>query len=47
MAIKPDNLVIKIGEFNAAKGLSRKTPSLKEVEKWVAEAKEFPRILEH
>lgn len=44
---KPENLVLKMEEVNGAKGLSRRTPSLKEVEKWVTEAKALPRILEH
>jgi predicted flap endonuclease-1-like 5' DNA nuclease len=44
---KPENLVLKMEEVNNAKNLSRRTPSLKEVEKWVTEAKELPRILEH
>ncbi len=44
---KPENLTTKMEEVNAAKNLTRRTPSLKEVEKWVAEAKELPRALEY
>jgi predicted flap endonuclease-1-like 5' DNA nuclease len=44
---KPENLAPKMEELNAEKKLTRRTPSLKEVEKWVAEAKELPRALEY
>lgn len=44
---KPENLVVKMEEVNEVKSLTRRTPSLKEVEKWVAEAKELPRVLEY
>lgn len=44
---KPENLCAKMEEVNAEKKLTRRTPSLKEVEKWVAEAKELPRVLEY
>ncbi len=44
---RPDNLTAKMEEVNAEKKLTRRTPSLKEVEKWVAEAKELPRALEY
>ncbi len=44
---RPDNLTAKMEEVNAEKKLVRRTPSLKEVEKWVAEAKELPRALEY
>ena len=43
----PANLTAKMEEVNEAKKLARRTPSLKEVEKWVAEAKELPRALEY
>lgn len=42
-----ENLTAKIEEINEAKKLTRRTPSIKEVEKWVAEAKELPRELEY
>lgn len=42
-----DNLTAKMEEVNEAKNLTRRTPSLKEVEKWVAEAKSLPRALEY
>jgi predicted flap endonuclease-1-like 5' DNA nuclease len=42
-----ENLTAKMEEVNNEKKLTRRTPSLKEVEKWVAEAKELPRALEY
>ena len=42
-----ENLTAKMEEVNAARKLTRRTPSLKEVEKWVAEAKTLPRKLEY
>lgn len=44
---KPENLTAKMEEVNAEKKLTRRTPSLKEVEKWVEEAKSLPRVLEY
>lgn len=44
---KPENLTTKMEEVNAEKSLTRRTPSLKEVEGWVAQAKELPRSLEY
>lgn len=40
-----ENLTAKMEEVNNEKKLTRRTPSLKEVEKWVEEAKELPRKL--
>jgi predicted flap endonuclease-1-like 5' DNA nuclease len=42
---KPENLHAKMLEVNEAKKLVRATPSLSAVEKWVAEAKELPRVV--
>lgn len=42
-----ENLTAKMEEVNEVKKLTRRTPSLKEVEKWVAEAKTLPRELEY
>lgn len=42
-----ENLSVKMEEVNEAKKLTRRTPSLKEVEKWIAEAKSLPRELEY
>ncbi|MDX5360567.1 MAG: DUF4332 domain-containing protein [Alphaproteobacteria bacterium] len=39
---KADNLHAKMAEVNAAKKLVRQLPSLKQVESWVAQAKELP-----
>lgn len=44
---RADNLTAKMEEVNAEKNLVRRTPSQTEVEKWVAEAKELPRVLEY
>ncbi len=44
---KPENLQPKIEEVNAAKNLVRRVPSLKEVEKMVAQAKELPPMMEY
>lgn len=43
----PANLHAKIVETAAAKNLVRAVPSLSQVEKWVAEAKTMPRVVEH
>lgn len=42
-----ENLIVKMEEVNEAKKLTRRTPSLKEVEKWIAEAKTLPKALEY
>lgn len=44
---KAENLTTKMEEVNEANKLTRRTPSLKEVEKWIAEAKALPRELEY
>ncbi|MDR3217960.1 MAG: DUF4332 domain-containing protein [Dysgonamonadaceae bacterium] len=44
---KAENLTAKMEEVNNVKKLTRRTPSLKEVEKWVDEAKSLPRVLEY
>lgn len=44
---KAENLAAKMEEVNNEKKLTRRVPSLKEVEKWVAEAKQLPRALEY
>jgi predicted flap endonuclease-1-like 5' DNA nuclease len=44
---KPDALWAKIKEVNDKKKLVRKLPSLKDVEKWVAHAKELPPVVEY
>lgn len=41
----PENLFAKMQEVNETKKLVRQEPALKTVEKWVAEAKELPRVL--
>ncbi|MEE4178346.1 MAG: DUF4332 domain-containing protein [Bacteroides sp.] len=42
-----ENLTKKMEEVNLEKKLVRRTPALKEVEDWVAQAKELPRALEY
>jgi predicted flap endonuclease-1-like 5' DNA nuclease len=42
-----ENLTKKMEEVNLEKKLVRRTPSLKEVEGWVAQAKALPRALEY
>jgi predicted flap endonuclease-1-like 5' DNA nuclease len=44
---KPENLQPKLEEVNAAKNLVRRVPSLKEVEKMVAQAKELDPVMEY
>lgn len=43
----PESLTAKMEEINAAKKLTRRVPTLAEVTKWVAQAKELPRVLEY
>jgi predicted flap endonuclease-1-like 5' DNA nuclease len=42
---RPDNLTAKLAEVNEEKKLVRRVPVLKEVEKWVEQAKELPRAV--
>ncbi len=42
-----ENLTAKMQEVNEEKKLVRRLPTLSEVEKWIAEAKELPRVLEY
>ena len=42
-----ENLTAKREEVNETKKLTRRMPSLKEVEKWIEEAKTLPRALEY
>lgn len=44
---KAENLLAKMEEVNEAKKLVRRTPSIKNVEAWIAQAKELPRALEY
>ena len=41
------NLTAKMEEVNEAKNLTRETPSATEVEKWIEQAKELPRVIEY
>lgn len=44
---KPENLTSKMAEVNEEKKLVRKLPTLNQVESWVAQAKELPRVMEY
>ncbi|HMZ31051.1 MAG: DUF4332 domain-containing protein [Methanomicrobiales archaeon] len=44
---KPDNLVKKLEEANAAKKLVRRVPTQKMVEGWVDQAKSLPKLVTH
>ncbi len=44
---KPDNLLAKMTEVNEAKKLVRGLPMLKQVEKWVLQAKDLPKAVTH
>ncbi len=43
----PDNLHARMIEVNETKKLVRAVPSLSSVEKWVAQAKELPRVVNY
>ncbi len=44
---KPENLLQKLVETNADKNLVRRLPVLSQVESWVKQAKDLPRIIEY
>jgi predicted flap endonuclease-1-like 5' DNA nuclease len=44
---KPENLLAKMQEVNTAKKLVRNMPVLKQVEDWVAQAKDLPRVVNY
>lgn len=43
----PENLQAKMSEVNEEKNLVRKIPTVSQVQDWVAQAKELPRIITH
>jgi len=43
----PDNLVVKLAEAQAKKNMVRRIPSIKEVRKWVDQAKTLPRVVKY
>jgi len=43
----PENLQAKMAEVNEAKKLVRKLPVVSQVQSWVAQAKELPRVVTH
>jgi len=44
---KAENLQLKMTELNVEKNLVRKVPTTAQVEEWVAQAKELPRVITH
>jgi len=44
---KPENLLEKLTDINSQKKLVRRLPVLSQVESWVKQAKERPRIVEY
>lgn len=44
---KPENLVAKMVEINEQKKLVRRLPVLSQVESWVEQAKDLPRVIEY
>ncbi len=44
---KPENLLAKMIEVNEEKNLVRGLPVLKQVQKWVEQAKELPKVVTH
>jgi predicted flap endonuclease-1-like 5' DNA nuclease len=43
----PENLILKLQEAQARKNLVRRVPSIKQVTKWVDQAKTLPRIVNY
>ena len=43
----PVNLFTKLSEVNAEKKLTGRSPHQSEVESWVTQAKELPRVIEY
>lgn len=42
-----ENLQAKMAELNGEKNLVRKIPTLSQVQDWVAQAKDLPRVISH
>ncbi len=43
----PENLLEKMKEVNAKRNLVRQLPYLKQVKKWIEEAKKLPKVVKH
>lgn len=43
----PENLLAKLTEVNDAKNLVRSMPYLKQVNRWIEEAKGLPKVIKH
>lgn len=44
---KADHLLAKMVEINDAKNLVRRLPTLSQIEDWISQAKELPRMLQY
>ena len=44
---RADNLTVAMAEVNAKRALVRRVPSESEVSRWIAQAKDLPRLLEY
>jgi len=44
---KADNLHTKMSQINEEKHLVRKVPTLSQVQEWIVQAKELPRVVKH
>lgn len=44
---KAENLQLKMAELNEEKSLVRKVPTASQVEDWVTQAKDLPRVITH
>lgn len=44
---KPENLQLKMAEVNEEKNLVRQIPTTSQVQDWVMQAKELPRVVTH
>ncbi len=43
----PENLMLKLADVNGQKKLVRRLPVLSQVESWVKQAKDLPRVIEY
>lgn len=43
----PDNLLAKMTEVNSSEQVSKRLPQLADVQNWIAQAKELPKLLQY
>jgi len=43
----PDNLLAKMTEVNSSDQVSKRLPQLADVQNWIAQAKELPKLLQY